>query len=145
MLIFLMAYAQDRFLFVDGTCFHFMVVATLTFHHYPPSQSVIIPGRAQRGRKRGGGGRMRRGAEVECSHKGEWYGNYPSPSWKKNGGICWWRKGCKVMEGVMEGWSDKRMQVGGEGGCDGMAACWSPGQQLNSKSTLLIMTCQGCE
>lgn len=32
-----------------------------------------------------------------------------------------------------------------EGGCDGMAASWSPGQLLNSKSTHLIMTCQGCE
>lgn len=42
-LVFLLASVQDRFLFVDHPCFHFMLVATLPFHHYPLSQSVIIP------------------------------------------------------------------------------------------------------
>ncbi len=67
-----------------------------------------------------------------------------SPEWKRNGRICWWRKGCKVMEGW---WRDEVIKEckSDEGGCDGMAACWRPGQALNSKSTHLIMTRQGCE
>lgn len=66
------------------------------------------------------------------------------PECKRNGGICWWRKGCKVMEGW---WRDEMIKEckSDEGGCDGMAASWSPGHSLNSKSTHLIMTCQGCE
>lgn len=37
----------------------------------------------------------------------------------------------------------KLEQKGGE--CDGAAASWSAGQPLNSKSTHLIVTCQGYE
>lgn len=37
------------------------------------------------------------------------------------------------------------MQVGTKGECDGTAASWSAGQPLNSKSTHLIVTCQGYE
>ena len=62
------------------------------------------------------------------------------PAWKRNGGICWWRKGWEVMEG----WYKKKLKLGGVW-CDGTAASWSPGQLLNSKSTHLITTCQGCE
>lgn len=81
-------------------------------------------------------GRWRRG---DCSHKGEWYGNYPSRVEEQ-----WWDL---LMKKRMEGcWRDemlKEMQVGRRG--IWTAASWISGQPLNSKSTHLIMTCQGCE
>lgn len=75
--------------FVDCLCFHFMLVATLPLHHYHLSQSVTIPCRAQWGMSWGGGVVHIRVNDTETI----------CPEWKRNGRICWWRKGCKVMEG----------------------------------------------
>ena len=41
--IFVLPSVQDRFLFIDHPCFHFMVVATLPSYNYPLKQSVFIP------------------------------------------------------------------------------------------------------
>lgn len=79
---------------------------------------------------------------VRVSFKATWTG--PLPLRRTRGCIRWWGSGCEVMEGWWKDEVIKECKVD-EGGCDGMAASWSPGQPLNSESTLLIMTCQGCE
>lgn len=104
-LIFLLASVQDGFLFVDHPCFHFMLVDTLPFHNYPLSQLVIVPcGALVWGVGRSGIGGI---AHIKVNDT-----ETICPEWKRNGLICWWWKACEVMEGR----SDKRMQVGTKGG-----------------------------
>lgn len=108
---------RKGFFSVDLPCFHFMLVATLPFHHYPLSQSVIIPCRAQEDE-------LGRGVVHIKVNDTETI----RPKWKRNGRICWWRKGCKVMEGRWRDEVIKRMQVG-------RRRVWWNGGLLESRST----------
>lgn len=81
---------------------------------------------------------------VRVSFKGTRTGPLPLRRATATGCVRWWGSGCEVMEGWRRDEVIKECKVD-EGGCDGMAASRSPGQPLNSESTPLIMTCQGCE